>query len=121
MAVQSSPMHPFLLRLLLLAVFFNTAIGVPLHIGAGTHLQVAASAAQAPDTGPPAPEHAEHGHGACAWCLAQAQQAHALASAAPPAPPCADAAATLPPGPRPRFVAAADRWPFAARDPPRHA
>lgn len=114
-------MHPLLLRLLLLAVFFNTAIGVPLHLAAGKHLQVAASAAQAPDTGPPAPEHAEHGHGACAWCLAQAQQAHALASAAPPVPPCAEPAATQPLAPRSCFIAAPDRWPFAARDPPRHA
>ena len=114
-------MNPFLLRLLLLAVFFNTAIGVPLHVAAGKHLQVSASAAQAPDTEAPAPEHAEHGQGACAWCLAQAQQAHALASAAPPAAPPAEPAATQPPGPRPCCIAAPERWPFAARDPPHSA
>lgn len=112
-------MHQLLLRLLLLAVFFNTAIGAPLHLAAGSHLQVAAGAS--PDTGPTAPEHAEHGHGTCAWCLAQAQQAYALASTAPPVAPPAEPAATLAPGPRPSCIAEPERWPFAARDPPRSA
>lgn len=114
-------MHPFLLRLLLLAVFFNTAMGVPLHLAVGKHLQVAASAAQTPDTGPTAPEHAEHGHGACTWCQAQAQQAHALASAKPPIAPPTELAATVAPGRRPSCIAAPERWPFAARDPPHSA
>jgi hypothetical protein len=115
-------MHPFLLRLLLLAVFFNTAIGVPLHAAAGKHLQmVTASAVQAADTEAPAPEHAEHGHGACTWCQAQAQQAHALASANAPALPVAPRAATRPVEPRPRWAPAPERWPFAARAPPHTA
>ncbi|RYF56672.1 MAG: hypothetical protein EOO29_52240, partial [Comamonadaceae bacterium] len=77
-------MHRTLLRFLLLAVFFNTALGMPWHAaqhlpGDGhfsTHAQAAehaaqgASAAQAHDE-----DEAGDVHSTCAGCLAQAQQA----------------------------------------------
>ena len=114
---------PSLLRLVLLAVFFNAAIGVPLH-EAGHWRQAVQSLAQeaasedladladVADAG-----HPEEAHGVCAWCLAHAHQG------TPPArsPAALEVARTMalpraPPGER--FVPDPGRWPFASRDPP---
>ncbi|MGC3987927.1 MAG: hypothetical protein QM777_26145 [Pseudorhodoferax sp.] len=100
-----------LLRLLLVAVLFNTAIGVPAH--AIEHLRE--TQASLPDADPPA-EHAE-AHAACAWCSSHAQLAHALDAAAPQPIPDAIAGHAIAwhgasAGP------SADRWPFRSRDPP---
>jgi len=112
-----------LIRLLLLAVFFNTAIGMPAH--QAEHLQQA-TAATLP-AAPPAAEEAadaidaEHGselHGACAWCLA-----YAHLDAPPPASAAGHAEAWQADLPRPQaraaFVPDPCHWPFASRDPPR--
>ncbi|MGJ7605624.1 DUF2946 family protein [Variovorax sp. LT1R20] len=123
------PLRPLplqrLLRLLLLAVFFNAAIGVPLH-EAGHMRQDVESAAQAAalDTIADAASEAVspgHGdqeiHGACEWCLA-----HVHFAAAPARLPAAlevvqtTALPRAPPGPA--FVPFAGRWPFASRAPP---
>jgi hypothetical protein len=108
-----------LTQLLLLAVFFNTVIGMPAH-EAG-HLQ---HAAVAEATAPAALEDAsgsEHGaevESACAWCLAYAHlgimptaQKAVHASAVPAGPPQARAPEA--------FVPSPGRWPFSSRDPPR--
>lgn len=116
-------MRRILLRLLLLAVFFNTAIGVPLH--EAEHLRQAAPAISQgwglleADGDTTSSEHGEEVHGLCAWCLAHAQQATALAS-----PSALHATvvepATLPgPGLAVAFAPSPGRWPFASRDPPR--
>ena len=107
---MAHPIRFLLLRLLLVAVLFNTAIGVPLH--ALEHLREASAGerlAEAQDEPPEA-------HAACAWCISYAGLAHAL-DAAPPwhCAPMAHRRATrpaaaIPPG--------AERWPFRARDPP---
>lgn len=123
------PLRPLplqrLLRLLLLAVFFNAAIGMPLH-EAGHMREAVESAAQAAaldtlaDSAAEAdsPAHGEqeiHGVGEC--CLA-----HVHFAAAPARLPAAlevvqtTALPRAPPGPA--FVPFPGRWPFASRDPP---
>ncbi|MFZ4287396.1 DUF2946 family protein [Variovorax sp. HJSM1_2] len=108
-----------LLQLLLLAVFFNTALGLPLH-EAG-HLQQAlggvAQAVVSDGADPAEPAETAENHGLCAWCLAFAQAADLPATGvawsaaiAPAAQPQRPAAVAFVPGPR--------HWPFAARDPP---
>lgn len=117
--------HPLLLRLLLLAVFFHTAIGMPLH--EARHLQGAAAVvAQAegdaqrasPSTAPDS--HGEEAHGLCAWCHAYTQAGDGLlpghaqavaASAGSSAVAPHTAVASAHPG----------HWRFASRDPPRGA
>ena len=116
------PLRHFLIRLLLLAVFFNTAIGMPLH--AAKHLcGVAPASAQAmgllaADENTESSGHGDSVHKLCDACRAYAQQGEALR--APPVPqPTAGEPAALP---RLRhgaaFVPSPGRWPFAARDPP---
>ena len=109
-----------LIRLLLLAVFFNTVIGMPAH-EAG-HLQQAAAAEMALP-GPLADDNAdgpEHGNEAraCAWCLA-----HVQLGIVPTSSPGVHALAVQADLPRPHapgtFVPSPGRWPFASRDPPR--
>lgn len=70
-------MRRVLLKVLLIAVFLNAAIGVPLHAAVHlTHSEAVHS--------PSSPDHdegdEEQTHLSCAWCLA-----HAEASGAPPA------------------------------------
>lgn len=115
-------LRTLLLRLLLIAAFFNAAIGLPLHeVG---HLQEFA-AAQAADAraigdtdgtdGEPS-GHAER-DGLCTWCAAYAAQGMALALVTALAGP----AEALAPHPVPRaadFAPPGWRWRFAARDPP---
>ncbi|RYF79832.1 MAG: hypothetical protein EOO29_15915 [Comamonadaceae bacterium] len=129
-------MHRTLLRILLLAVCFHTALGMPWHLGQhlpgrATPSTVAHAQAHPHPAGDSAAtavqarthaheDDAAEAHGACAWCLAHAQQGHALAQVLPGAGPAAslaeprmrDAAALL--------TTAGQRWPFASRDPPPH-
>lgn len=109
-----------LIRLLLLAVFFNTVIGMPAH-EAG-HLQQAAAevtalSVQLADEDADAAEHGNEAHGACAWCLA-----HAQLGIAPTPSPVVHALAVQAGLARPHapgtFVPSPGRWPFASRDPP---
>ncbi|CAN7725831.1 hypothetical protein LJR290_007028 [Variovorax sp. LjRoot290] len=108
-----------LIRFLLLAVFFNTAMGMPAH--EAVHLQNAAAAAAAlpaPQASDDAAEHDQEADGACAWCLAYAHLGTALSS--PSAARALPVNAGVPP---PRallaFVPSPGHWPFASRDPPR--
>lgn len=71
-------MRRLLLRVLLIAVFFNAAVGVPLHAAVHLANSEAAHSTSAPDDG----DGDERAHSACAWCLA-----HADAAGAPPAAP----------------------------------
>jgi hypothetical protein len=109
-----------LIRLLLLAVFFNTVIGMPAH--EAEHLQqataeVMALSAQPADEDADASEHGNEAHGACAWCLA-----YAHLGIAPTSLPAVHALAVQAGLPRPHapgtFVPSPGRWPFASRDPP---
>ena len=110
-----------LTRLLLLAVFFSTVIGMPLH--EAVHLQDAGAAVAAlpvlqANGDADAAEHGQEADGTCAWCLAYAQLGTAMSS--PPAAHALPGRAGLP-GPQalPPFVPSPGRWPFASRDPPR--
>ncbi|MET3493177.1 DUF2946 family protein [Variovorax boronicumulans] len=127
------PLRPLrlqrLIRLLLLAVFFNAAVGMPLHeaghlreavegAAQAAALDAVADAASEGAADAVSPAHDAHeAHGACEWCLAHVHFAAAPArllaalevvqgTALPRAPP------------GPAFVPSAGRWPFASRDPP---
>ena len=112
-------MRRILLRLLLLAVFFNTAVGMPLH--EAEHLQQAGPevaqewrSLDADDTD----GHDTEAQALCSWCVAFAQQASAVW-----APPLclaswAEPAALQATRPAAAFVPDPERWPFASRDPP---
>ncbi|MBT2304988.1 DUF2946 family protein [Variovorax paradoxus] len=109
-----------LIRLLLLAVFFNTVIGMPAH--EAEHLQQTAAAvtalsAQPADEDADASEHGNEANGACAWCLAFAHL-----GIAPTSLPAVHALAVQAGLPRPQapgtFVPSPGRCPFASRDPP---
>lgn len=123
-------MRLFVLRLLLLAVFFNTAIGMPVH--SASHMRQAASGAvQAfvAQQGCEAPAQAAYGdtqggqaeaaEAVCVWCMGHAPHAAALlphahlplAAAAPPV--------RVPPRAVDGDIPAQNRWAFASRDPPR--
>jgi hypothetical protein len=109
-------MTRFVLRLLLLAVFFNAAIGMPAH--EATHLAHLDEVVVGHVDGDESPEDEQHEqHELCAWCHAGAQ-ALALNAAPPSASPQSDgtdrfalpASDTLVRSARPRS--------FASRDPP---
>ena len=112
-----------LLRLVLIAVFVHTCIGLPLH--EAEHFQAAARGGQdaaviaAQDDAPPAskPIHAQE-HGPCAGCMAFAQPS--VLPGGIQAAMAADCAVARCPQPEAAFafVPAPDRWPFASRDPP---
>ncbi|HSW16601.1 MAG TPA: hypothetical protein VLJ86_05195 [Ramlibacter sp.] len=119
------PLRRVLLRLLALAVFFNTVIGMPVHESG--HLRQAKAAAMvealsAQEVGDAYASQEQDGgaHGACAWCLALGHLGTALASH-----PAGHASALPTELPAPRatreFVPGPGRWPFASRDPPRAA
>ena len=115
-------MSRVLLRFLLLAVFFNTVVGMPVH--ESLHLRdsgVAPAVVAQADAAASQDDDGEELHGLCAWCQAYAQQANSLPAPRWQAhvPPAAldlrlragtthTAPATDPP-----------RWRFAARAPPR--
>ncbi|MGJ7493180.1 DUF2946 family protein [Variovorax sp. ZT4R33] len=112
-------LRTLLLRLLLIAAFFNAAIGMPLHeVG---HLQelAVAQAADARAIGNTDGEPSEHAeiNGLCAWCAAYAAQGMALALVTAFAVP-AEAVAPPPVRRVADFVPPGWRWRFAARDPP---
>jgi hypothetical protein len=108
-----------LIRLLLLAVFFNTAIGLPAHQAEHLHQAMAASVISAQPTADEAfdAEHGSEAHGACAWCLAYAHLGTPIASSA-----VTHAVAWQAERPRPQaraaFVPDPCHWRFASRDPP---
>jgi hypothetical protein len=115
-------MRRILLRLLLLAVFFNTAVGMPLH--EAEHLQQAgpeiAQEWRSLDAGvsDDGDGHESEAQALCSWCVAFAQQASAVW-----APPIylaiwAEPAALQAPRPAAAFVPDPERWRFASRDPP---
>ncbi|QPR34280.1 DUF2946 family protein [Delftia acidovorans] len=129
-------MRLLVLRLLLLAVFFNTAIGMPLH--GATHIRQAVAgpaqafvglngceddaltgqAGQRGQAGEKA-EVVETAEAVCAWCMGHAPHAAAwlphfglpLAVAAPPE--------RVPPRTVGGAIPSQNRWAFASRDPPR--
>ncbi|KQP46200.1 DUF2946 family protein [Pseudorhodoferax sp. Leaf274] len=107
------PIRLLLLRLLLVAVFFNTAIGVPAH--AIEHLREAQANALGADG--PADERAE-AHAACAWCSSHAQLEHALEAGPPLIRLPARAAGQAIVWRGVDAPASAERWPFRSRDPP---
>jgi hypothetical protein len=115
-------MRRILLRLLLLAVFFNTAVGMPLHEAehlrqSGPDAAHAWSLLEADDNTDPI-GHDTEAQALCSWCQAFAQQATALT--APPVDRVSGAEPAAPLGSRPvvAFVPDPDHWPFASRDPP---
>ncbi|GKS89990.1 hypothetical protein [Acidovorax sp. SUPP2539] len=111
-----------LLRLLLLAVFLHTCIGLPLH--EAEHLRVAIG------TGPEAvsvvqddaPQPAKLAHalerGPCAGCMAFAQPAALPGGIGLPVPQAGGGPNCPQPTAAFAFVPAPGRWPFASRDPP---
>lgn len=115
--------RPFLLRLLLLAVFFTGAVGTPLHEAAHVRqlaevVQKAAlyrQAADDDDEAPGAPQ--QEADAPCSWCMAGSLAA--LASPPSSIASAPDAANDIPRSRRETaFVASSRRWRFASRDPP---
>lgn len=125
-------MRLLVLRLLLLAVFFNTAVGMPVHsalhmrqVAAGTveafvavhGCEVPAQAASGKAQG--GAETVEAAESVCVWCMGHAPHAAAvlphlalpMAAAAPPE--------RVPPRAVGGSIPAQNRWAFASRDPPR--
>ena len=115
--MQPAVLRLLLLRLLLLALFFNSVVGVPAH--AISHLTAAQpSSATATAEAEAEAEEEYEAHAACAWCNSYAQLDH-LVDAAPQrlqrqsvAAGLANSWCTCEP------VPSADRWPFRSRDPP---
>jgi len=118
--MSTSLIRRLLLQILLMAVFFNTAIGLPLH-EAGHMQQALGSVAQSVGSqgaDGAEPDDSTEAHGLCAWCLAFAQAANL------PATDLAWSAPLLPEAQPHRpsavaFVPGNGAWPFAARDPPK--
>lgn len=141
-------MRALWLRLLLLAVFFNTAVGVPLHAAEHWHGAVHAAGhaedhgllhgqvdghghdhdqgddhdhpddGSRPAAAAEAPGDPHAAHGACTWCSSHAQLAAALLGPATVRLPEAARATPRPALPEVRAHAAALRWRYAARAPP---
>jgi hypothetical protein len=101
-------MRRLLLRILLVAVFLNTAIGMPLH--AAAHLEVAATAVEAED--------GEGGHPLCAWCFACAHQFSAPPPAPVSLPPCEPQVAQCLPAATVALGFSAGLWASSPRGPP---
>jgi hypothetical protein len=119
---QAMPWQQWLLRLLLLAVVFNTAVGIPAHEvmhleRAAAAMAVSESPQEASDADADASRPCDEASAACAWCLAHANLGLPLTSAV--AVP-AWVEGTSPPRPQGHetFVRRPARWDFAARDPP---
>lgn len=118
-------LRTLLLRFLLLAAFFNAAVGLPMHELGHLKEWAASQATEAHLTGvigvtsdldSEPSEHTEV-HGLCDWCAAYAAHGMALALVMAFAVP----AETRTPHAAPRatdFVPPGWRWRFAARDPP---
>ena len=110
-------MTRFLLRLLLLSVFFNTAIGLPAHeakhlpnLGEVVAGWQADGESDAPDD--------DGLHELCEWCHAYAQ-AFAPVAAGPVTSPPTPTPDRFAPPPSDPLVRSARPWTFASRDPPR--
>ena len=121
-------MRHLLIRLLLLALCFHTAVGRPAHeashfVQAVERVAVPSSVGDAPGEGVERGEAGQGGKGAgsvdglCAWCLAFAHFA-AVLDGSWPAPPAVVAAGRPAPALATGFLAGLDRWRFSARDPP---
>ncbi|RVU46313.1 DUF2946 family protein [Rubrivivax rivuli] len=131
-------MRALWIRVLLLAVFFNTVLGVPLHAAEhlhglpghahthGTEREDATVAhahthehADAHAHGHATDGEAPHGaHGSCTWCSSHAQLAAALLGPAGLALPAAPAAAAPVMQAAEAGHASTPRWRYAARAPP---
>jgi len=110
-------MTRFLLRLLLLSVFFNTAIGLPTHEAKHLPNLGEAVAGWQADGGTGSPD--DDGlHELCEWCHAHAQ-AFAPVAAGPVTLPLAPTADRFAPPASDTLVRSARPWTFASRDPPR--
>ena len=110
-------MTRLLLRFLLLAVFFNTAIGLPAHEAKHLPNLGEVVADWQADGGREAPD--DDGlHELCEWCHAHAQ-AFAPVGTAPGALPWVPAADRFAPPASDAVVRSARPWTFASRDPPR--
>lgn len=113
----------FLLRLLLLAVCFNTAMGKPAH--EAWHLEQATAAltpapapsAQLADDDADAQAQGSAADGPCTWCLAHASLGFVPAPLAAVHGLAWQTGLLHRQGPE-AFVPSPGRWPFAARDPP---
>lgn len=115
-------MRHILLRFLLLAMFFNMAIGMPMHeakhlLGSESNAAQQASWTEEVMEDSQSSNEAKDAASTCAWCLSYAQ--HATTTALPALLALLITPATLVViQPDTRFVATALRWPFASRDPP---
>jgi hypothetical protein len=114
-------LRTLLLRLLLVAAFFNAAVGVSLHESGHLRELVAAATQDAQarpigETGDEPSSQAE-ASGLCAWCTAYATQATPLAFTTALAVP-AQALAPHPVRGWAAFTPQGWHWRFAARDPP---
>jgi hypothetical protein len=110
----------WLIRLLLLAVFFNAAVGNPAHEAmhlerATSALAASASPREAPDADVSQP--CDEASTACAWCLAHANLGLPLRSAVA-VPAWVEETCPRRPQGHETFVHRPARWHFAARDPP---
>lgn len=107
-----------LLRLLLVAAFFNAAIGMPLHEWA--HLkELVATVSQGTEAHDAAADDGQDAevHGRCAWCAAHEAQGMALPLFASIDVPTV-VVGTVGVGHDAAFVPQGWHWRFAARDPP---
>lgn len=110
-------MTRFLLRLLLLSVFFNTAIGLPAHEAKHLPHVGEVQAGWQVDGDRESPD--DDGlHELCEWCHAHAQ-AFAPVAAAPGTLPSVPAADRFARPASDTLVRSARPWAFASRDPPR--
>jgi Protein of unknown function (DUF2946) len=117
---QSRPWQRWLIRLLLLAVFFNTAVGSSAHEAmhlerATSVLAVSQAAQETPDTD--ASRSFDEASAACAWCTAHANLGLPPTSALA-VPAWVEQTCLLRPQRHETFVRRPARWHFAARDPP---
>lgn len=119
-------MRLFVLRLLLLAVFFNTAIGMPVH--SASHMRQAAGGAvqafvalqgcQAQEADARTQGQAETAESVCVWCLGHAPHAAAWWPHMGLPLPAAALPVQVPPRAVDGAIPAQNRWAFASRDPP---
>lgn len=114
-------LRTLLLRLLLLAAFFNAAVGMPMHELGHLKELAASQVTEERVTGVGATDDEPSGHveahGLCAWCAAYAVQGMVPTFVTAMTVP-AEALAPHAVRKGADFVPAGWRWRFAARDPP---
>lgn len=118
------PLHPLPRRtrvawavVLVLVLLLHATLGRGLH--ELQHLRASAFGGwntQAADAAPGQPDDAPSSHAACAWCLSQAHAAPGGETPRAFAPPSQPLRVLAPRSALP--IPDANRWPFAARDPP---